>query len=100
MNDPFERCEHGKAPPRWGFLFSHPRPNQEQRGLAALRAKAEGQSSTDFSPMWSGEGAALGAHGLPPHSPERWRRKPRAARVRMGTRPGQGRVEESVASST
>src|SRR5205823_14512581 len=28
--------------------------------LAPLRAKAEAQGSTDFSPMWSGEAAALG----------------------------------------
>ena len=28
--------------------------------LAPLRAKAEAQGSTDFSPMWAGEAAALG----------------------------------------
>jgi len=28
--------------------------------LAPLRAKAEGQGSGDFSPMWAGQAAALG----------------------------------------
>jgi nitronate monooxygenase len=68
--------------------------------LGPLRAKAEAQGSTDFSPMWSGEAAALG-RALPAAELTRTlAAEALALFARIGTNPLKGGGKESLGSST